>query len=146
MERETTELSDHVVIAGYGVPGRAVAEMLEGRGLEFCVIEMNKETVDRCRHLHCFFHGDCADPAVLRAAGIERARLFVVAIPNEDAALAATKLGRQMNPTMRIVTRCRYTSGGFEAKANGADDVIVAEQVVASRCVEAVTMYETTRV
>ncbi|HTL28608.1 MAG TPA: NAD-binding protein, partial [Tepidisphaeraceae bacterium] len=58
-----------------------------------------------------------------------------IAIPNEQAALEATKLARSLNPTTRIVTRCHFTSKGLEAKMHGADDVIVEEQVVARELV-----------
>ena len=50
---------------------------------------------------------------------------------DEKAALEATQQARRLNPAIRIIMRCHYTSTGIEAKGRGADDVIVAEQVVA---------------
>jgi len=55
----------------------------------------------------------------------------VIAIPNESAALACTRLARQLNPTLRIITRTHYTSIGMEARQLGANEVVVAEQAVA---------------
>jgi voltage-gated potassium channel Kch len=89
--------------------------------------------VQRCTKINTpIILGDCADPKILQKAGIETARTIAILIPNETAALAATALARQLNPTIRIITRCHYTSAGIEAKSRGASDVIVEEQLVAT--------------
>ena len=41
-------LNDHFIIAGYGLPGRAVAEALDHLHLPYCVLELNAATVNRC--------------------------------------------------------------------------------------------------
>src|SRR5262245_18809327 len=122
----------HTIIAGFGLPGRQVADHLHEMGKSFCVIELNPTTVQRCSKIHVpIIAGDCSDPEVLKRAGIEHAKRFIIAIPNERAAVEATAQARQLNPSIQIITRCHYTSTGIEAKAKGADEVIVAEQVVA---------------
>ena len=50
---EQIPLSNHAVIAGYGLPGRAVAEALRAAGVAFCVIERNADTVRRCLRGGC---------------------------------------------------------------------------------------------
>jgi CPA2 family monovalent cation:H+ antiporter-2 len=130
---QATAHQPEVVIAGFGVPGREVADRLHGAGKAFCVIELNAATVQRCAKIDVpIIEGSCADPEVLIQAGIQRAKLFVIAIPEERAAVEATVHARRLNPSIRIITRCHYTSTGIEAKAKGADDVIVAEQCVAA--------------
>jgi voltage-gated potassium channel len=133
--------SAHTIIAGFGLPGREVADRVHELGHSFCVIELNPTTVQRCSKIDVpIIAGDCTDPAVLTRAGIERATLFIIAIPDEKAALEATTQARRLNPSIRIVTRCHYTSTGIVARSGGADEVVVAEQVVAaemSRLIEA---------
>jgi len=129
-----TDASDspQVIIAGYGLPGRVVAERLSSRGVAHCVIELNPATVQRCvKAGTSIIAGNCADPQVLIRAGIEHAKTFIVVVPDEAAALEATRHARQINPSLFIITRCYYTSAGIQAKSLGADEVIVAEQVVA---------------
>lgn len=124
--------SSHIIIAGFGVPGRVVADLLDSRGLKYCVIELNPSTCQRCQRAGVpIIAGDVTDPQVLKNAGIDHASMFVVAIPHEQAALEATRQARSLNPHIRIITRCHFTSAGFEAKRHGADDVVIAEQVVA---------------
>jgi voltage-gated potassium channel Kch len=121
-----------VLIIGFGVPGRAVAELLHFSNVEYCVIEKNDATVRRCAkgHEH-IMSGDATDANVLRKAGIERATMVIVALPDEEASLHVTRVARALTSTALIVTRCHYISVGFEARAAGASDVVVAEQVVA---------------
>ena len=125
-------LASHAVIAGFGVPGRAVADLLHRQGLTFCVIEQNEETVERCRKAGlCIIEGDAADAAALREAGLDRAALFACTVPNDAAMYAAVTEARRLNPRVRIVARCRYVSSGIEATRLGADDVVVEEHAVA---------------
>jgi voltage-gated potassium channel Kch len=125
--------SDHTIIAGYGLPGRAVAQVLQSHHVSYCVIELNAATVHRCEKGHVpIIEGSCTDPETLKKAGIEKAKTFIIAIPDEKAALEATAQARRLNASVRIVTRCHYTSAGIEAKVRGADSVVVAEQVVAA--------------
>ena len=56
---------------------------------------------------------------------------MIVALPDEEAALQVTRVSRALTSSALIVTRCHYISVGFEARAAGANDVVVAEQVVA---------------
>jgi CPA2 family monovalent cation:H+ antiporter-2 len=123
---------EFVVVVGFGVPGRAIAELLHAQRINYCVIERNVETVARCEkggeHI---MTGDATDPQVLRSAGIERATMVAIAVPDEKSALAITKEVHRLNPNTKILTRCHYISAGFQAKAAGAVEVIVAEEVVA---------------
>jgi voltage-gated potassium channel Kch len=125
-------LASHAIIAGFGVPGRAAAEMYRAAGTSYCVIELNPTTVDRCGHTGTpIIEGDVADETTLRRAGVEHATVLLLLVPNEKAVLAAIPIARQLNPNIRIVARCTYTSSGLQAQRRGADETIVAEQVVA---------------
>ena len=122
----------HAIIAGFGLPGRAVAEQFDGAGVPYCVVELNADTVQRCaRSGTPIIEGDVAEASTLERAGVRNASVLVIAIPDERAAVAATEVAHGLNPSLRIVTRCHYTSRGLEAKSHGATDVVIAEQVVA---------------
>ncbi|HEY1629598.1 MAG TPA: NAD(P)-binding protein [Tepidisphaeraceae bacterium] len=127
-------MQDHVIIAGFGLPGRVAAEILSDQNISHCVIELNAQTVQRCARIgrHIIL-GDCADPETLKKAGVETAKTLAILIPNETAALQTTLIARQINPTIRIIMRCHYTSTGIEAKSRGANEIIVAEQLVAEQ-------------
>jgi CPA2 family monovalent cation:H+ antiporter-2 len=122
----------YLLIIGFGVPGRSVADEGRRASAEVCVIEMNAQTVKRCHTAGVkMVVGDARDPVVLNEAEISRATVIVIAIPDEEAALHVTRVARALNSTAKIVTRCHFTSAGFQAKDAGADEVVVAETVVA---------------
>lgn len=126
-------LSGHAIIAGFGVPGRAVADFLASQGMEFCVIELNPKTVERCSHIGVhIIAGDICNEETLRRAGVEQSSLLVLAVPNDSAVLEAIRVARRLSPTVRILARCRFISSGMEAHRRGANHVVVEEQVVGS--------------
>jgi len=123
----------HAIIAGFGVPGRAVADLLAERDVPFCVIELNTKTVERCSHSGVrIIEGDVVDESVLRSAGVEKSTLLVLAVPSDVAVLEAIRVARRLNPTIRIIARCRFVSAGMRAHQLGANEVIIEEHVVAS--------------
>jgi voltage-gated potassium channel Kch len=125
-------LNGHAIIAGFGVPGRAVGEILASRQIPFVVIELNPKTVDRCSHSG--FHmleGDVREEHVLRRAGIERASFFAVTVPDDQTALEAVRIARMLNPNVPIIARCHFISNGMEAHRRGATEVVIEEKVVA---------------
>jgi voltage-gated potassium channel Kch len=130
---DLSALHGHGVIAGFGVPGRAVADWLKRHDIPCVIIEANEKIVTRCTKTGVrMLHGDVRDEQLLKAAGIERASIFAIAVPSESASLEAVAIGRRLNPTMRIIARCTYISGGLEATRRGAEETIVAEEVVAN--------------
>jgi voltage-gated potassium channel Kch len=126
------------IIAGFGVPGRQVAEALCAQKRSFSVIEMNPKTVMNCTAggVH-IIAGDASQPEVLRQAGIETARALVVAVPNDEAALEILRTAKSVNPAIRVVVRCSFSSTGIQALKWGASEVVVAEQVVGQHLTEA---------
>ena len=124
----------HVVIVGFGLSGRASANAVEAAaGVSLSVIETNPDTVARCTKggLNIIL-GDARDPEVLRRAGIERATDVAVTVPSDAITLEVVELARKLNPTAKIIARVTFVSGGLAATQRGADDVVIAEQVVAA--------------
>jgi CPA2 family monovalent cation:H+ antiporter-2 len=121
-----------VIIVGFGLPGRFVAEILDARKLPYCVIELNPtnaKSIAACKkHVVC---GDARDPALLRQAGIESARFLAVTLPDERIVLEVLQIARSLNPNIRMMARCNYTSTGIKAEKAGAFAVVIEEQIVA---------------
>src|SRR5438874_3088973 len=112
-----TSPEPYVLVIGYGMPGRAVAEMIRERGVDLTVIELNESTVHRCEGGGPkMIAGDARDPQVLQRAEISRASLIVIALPDEHVGLEVTRQARLLNSSATIVTRCLYVFVGFEAR------------------------------
>jgi voltage-gated potassium channel Kch len=121
-----------VVIAGFGLPGRTLVEKLRQSQDDYQVVELNRATVARAAAGGVkILAGDAADLQILRLAGVERASLVALMVPNDEVVLKAVEHVRKLNPTVPIIARCAFTSTGLEAMRRGANSTIVAEQVVA---------------
>ena len=87
LERE--QIEGHVVIAGFGRIGRTAAEALDGIGEPFVVVEADHEEARTAgRRGYRVIWGDAARPEVIEAAGLERARMLVVATSDSRATTA----------------------------------------------------------
>src|SRR2546423_10519219 len=95
----------HVIIAGFGLSGRACANVLLAKGISICVIEKNAQTVTRCAAGGLqIINGDASDEEVLKEAGVERATEVAVEAPDDQARLPTVGTGRRLNPPTHIVS------------------------------------------
>lgn len=118
-----------VIIAGFGPVGRAVADQLELVSFQVTVIDRNPRTGDSQKRVsrRCIV-GDVTDPDVLKRAGIEQADVLVLAIPDEEAAVRACAVARELSPNIFIAARTNFVSRGLLASSAGA-----MQQAVMSR-------------
>ena len=128
---QISSLSGHVIIAGYGIVGRCVADTLAPLNIPFCIVELNRATVSRLAHCAVtIIEGDIRNKDILIQAGIERAVALALAMPDEHQVLEALKVARRLSPDIPIIVRTTFSSAGLQAQQLGATTV-VAEQVVA---------------
>lgn len=118
----------NVVIAGYGVVGRALADRFKKAGLSVTVIEMNPRTVEQQQKLGLrAIYGDATNREVLEQAGVREAEAVVLTIPDDDASLRACRVIRSLAPRVFLATRTSYLAKGMQATQAGADQVTVEE-------------------
>jgi CPA2 family monovalent cation:H+ antiporter-2 len=121
-------VKDHVVIAGYGLNGRNLAAALRSINAPYLIVELNAQTVRRARaEGEPAFYGDATREEILHALGIDRARLFVIAISDPSATRRMVRVAREMNPKVHIIARTRYVVEIPELTRLGANVVIPEE-------------------
>lgn len=122
----------HVIIAGFGVVGRNLAEHFAAREIPYTVIELNPDTVVRQQQLgKTTVFGDATNPDVLESAGIESAEAIVMTIPDDEATVRACRVVRQIRPDVFIAVRAGYLGRAIAAHEGGADHVTIEEVVTA---------------
>ena len=124
------ELSDHIVIVGYGMTGKSVARAAEILGIPYTAIDMDPDVVRRERyadsHREIIF-GDATHREILEHAGIGRARALVVVISEQNVVPGIIHLAREMAPKIYIVVRTRHVNDARHLLDLGADEVIPEE-------------------
>jgi len=135
-------LQGHVIIVGFGLAGRCVADLLDGTGLTYSIIEKNPVTVETQRALgRQIVHGSAIDGETLTEAGLHSADILALTIPDEQAVLQAVELARRLRPDIHIIARTNYSSQGMRASQLGANEVIKAEQAVAFQFYDRLSEY-----
>jgi Trk K+ transport system NAD-binding subunit len=128
------------IVAGYGLVGRMVALELERSGFSVIVIELNLKTIEKQLDLDKnVVYGDVMDPDTLTRAGIDKADVLALTIPNEKDAADACRVARRLNPHIYIAARTNFVSQGMICTQAGADCVIVEEIVTAEAMQRAIT-------
>ncbi|MGD0535481.1 MAG: cation:proton antiporter [Methanoregula sp.] len=122
-------LSNHIIIAGYGLTGKSVARAATLAGIPYMVIELNPEIIreERSQYRPNFIFGDAVQEEVLEHAGIRQARTLVVAVSEEAAVPRIIHTARQLSPEVHILARTRHIRNAQYLLDLGADEVISEE-------------------
>ncbi|MDQ1121325.1 MULTISPECIES: monovalent cation:proton antiporter-2 (CPA2) family protein [Pseudoxanthomonas] len=106
---EVEDLQPRVLIAGMGRFGQIVARLLTAQRVSFVALEHSAEQVDTLRRFGNarLFYGDPTRPDLLRAAGAQHCKVFVVAMDDPDTNIRCTRLIRRMYPAATVLSRAR---------------------------------------
>jgi CPA2 family monovalent cation:H+ antiporter-2 len=121
-------LRDHVVIAGGGRVGQYVAGVLQRLEQAYVVIELDQRRVDQAKEAGFpVIYGDSGQPLILEAAGIERARLLLVTVPDMVAARTIVSQAVRLNSGLHIVARSEGIEHMQALRDLGVHEVVQAD-------------------
>jgi CPA2 family monovalent cation:H+ antiporter-2 len=122
------ELAGHVVVLGYGVGGRMLAEILRGASVSFVAVDINAERVREARRrgepLH---YGDVTSPDILAHVRVGAARQVAILLNDPGATLRAVRAVRRLAPQAAIVARARYVADVPALLQAGATEAVAQE-------------------
>ena len=129
MGRKIDELNDHVIICGYGPVGRNLHENLHKANIRVAVIEMNAATVEQLisRGVKCIF-ADAGQKIALELAHIETARAIAFTFPIKEAVLSALPSIRELNPSILVYARTKFSPDFTELAEAGVNQIILDEE------------------
>lgn len=121
LPEDAEPLSGHVVIAGYGRVGQAVAARLEAAGVTYIAVDLDPHRIAQARHrgLPVFF-GDATRPEILDALDLGSARSLVVTVDSAEAALQLVAMVCYIFPDLAVYARARDSEHARELEALGA--------------------------
>jgi voltage-gated potassium channel len=128
MERIQRNLSDHVIIAGFGTSGSEALDELLALGApahNVVVIDTSAEALERPESLGCaVLEADATRDKTLQAVHIERARAMIVSAGRDDTAILITLTARHLAPRLKISVAVRNEDNELLARQAGATTVI----------------------
>lgn len=125
MQRTIDDLRDHYIVCGYGRVGQAVCFTLVEERIEFVVVDRGEWDDEDVRLEGFPFEiGDATQESVLRAAGIERARGLVCALPDDPDNVFIALAARSINPDITIVSRLAHPAAADRLIQAGVDHIV----------------------
>jgi CPA2 family monovalent cation:H+ antiporter-2 len=125
IEASSEDFSNHVIICGYGRGGQYLGRFLKEEDILFIAIDMDLNRVnDAANAGEKVMYGDASRIAVLKAAGIERAKALVIAYSDDRSSLKVLNVIREIYPDLPVIVRTRDESSIQQLQDAGATDVV----------------------
>jgi len=114
-----------IIIAGHGRFGGIVNRALQAADYETTVIDYSNEQLEMLRNfgLSVYF-GDATRPDLLHAAGIDDAKILVIAIDDKEAITELARYVQEHHPHVHIVARAVDRWHVYDLWAVGCRDII----------------------
>lgn len=122
---EPSGMENHVILAGYGRVGRAVARILQDEDVTIVALDRDPAKVHQARlDGLAAYVGDAARPEILELTGIARADQFIVTVDDPARAEAMVRCARSLHADMLILARAHDGEHAAILEAAGAEHVV----------------------
>ena len=126
-DRASDEIEENrkIIIAGAGRVGALVSRILRPAGFDTTVIDYSAAQLDMLAQFGAkHYYGDASRPDMLHAAGIDKARILIIAIDDKEKISEIAKYVSKNHPHVHIVARAMDRNHVYDLFAHGANDII----------------------
>jgi len=124
-DTDTIDEARNIIVAGHGRMGVVISRMLTGAGLSATVIDYSSKQIDMLSQFGFkAYYGDATRPDLLHAAGIDGAKVFIVAIDNKDQATELVRYITHTHPHVHVVARAIDRNHVYDLWHAGCRDVV----------------------
>jgi Trk K+ transport system NAD-binding subunit len=109
-----------ILVLGGGRVGRAAAETLQERNIDYRIIEKNKKLIKDERYIY----GSAADINILTQAGIKAAPSILITTHDDPTNIYLTIYCRRLSPDIQIISRANLDRNISKLHTAGADLVM----------------------
>ncbi|MCL1037768.1 monovalent cation:proton antiporter-2 (CPA2) family protein [Shewanella submarina] len=128
-QRDADDIQDQasVIIAGIGRFGQIVNRMLTANNIRTVILDHQPSQIDLMRQIKVKgYFGDATRPDLLHTAGIEAAKLLVIAIDDKDRAVELVTYVKHHYPQVKVLARA-YDRGHLYALQLAGADMVISE-------------------
>ncbi|REK10473.1 MAG: potassium channel protein [Planctomycetota bacterium] len=138
--RAIEKLTGHTILCGFGRMGHILAKELAAKREPFVVIDSSPEAISEAQGLsYLVLLGDATEEPALQAAGVERARTLVTALPGDAANVFITLTSRNLNSDLQIIARGEHQTTEKKLLQAGANRVVLPAAIGALRIAAMIT-------
>lgn len=125
IEQACKNLSDHVILCGFGRTGQNLAQFLHRLNIPFIALELNPELIGEAWDAgEPVYYGDSSRPETLNHAGIDRAKALVISFPEVIVSQHITRTARELCPGLPLIVRTRDDRHLEQLLESGASEVV----------------------
>lgn len=124
-EADQIDEENPIIIAGRGRVGGIVDRMLDAAGHRATVIDNNSQHLENMKKFGVTtYYGDVTRPDLLASAGIDRARILVVALEDREQIDKLVRYACSTFPNLHVISRAKDRDHVYHLWAMGCRDVI----------------------
>ena len=114
----------HALIAGFGRFGQVVGRLLIANGYRTSVLDSSASQIDLLRGFgQKVNYGDASRVDLLRAAGAETAKLFIIAVDDQEKALEIADDVKRHFPHLTILARAYDRNHAYNLRSRGVETI-----------------------
>jgi len=131
-----SNLSEHIIVCGFGRVGKKVSSELRAEGIPFIVLDDDEQRFAHAQEYgYLAMKGNAANEGVLHQVGIDSARGLVSAVDSDAENVFIVLTARGLNPTLNIVARANYEDSEPKLLRAGANRTLVPYHIGGKRLV-----------
>ncbi|MCK6588507.1 MAG: cation:proton antiporter [Polyangiaceae bacterium] len=121
-------LDDHVIVCGYGRVGQVVTGLLHNSDVPFIVIDEDEHVIRPLRKAGGrALIGDASRSFVLERAGVARAKMVIIALPDQVVARQVIEHARALNANIAVVARTHSETDRRRLRSMGINEAVLGE-------------------
>lgn len=125
IEYGVRDISNHVIIAGFGKVGKMVARVLAAEGINYVALDVNDDIVrEEVSNGLPVFNGDASQVSTLKALGANRAQTIVLTMNNTITIKKAVKGINSNFGNLEVIVRLKDLKNSNEFYAMGVNTII----------------------
>lgn len=122
---DNTDLTNHVIICGFGRIGQTVSRFLKQESIDFVAIDIDPLRTKKAQEAgENVLFGSSRQTELLLAAQLSKAQLVVIAFGQDKQSIDAIQKVRSMSPDVPILVRTRNDDQLDNLQAAGANQVV----------------------
>jgi CPA2 family monovalent cation:H+ antiporter-2 len=123
--QETSDLTNHVIIIGFGNTGKILANILISEYIYYVAIDINPAIVtEEKNNGYVIYKGDGTKIDIFKNISIEKAANVVITVPNMVTAKKIAENVKSHYPDVRITAKSYDLEDVSELISSGIDDII----------------------
>jgi len=123
-EADDIDVSNPVIIAGFGHFGSTLGRFLRANGIPSTILDNDSDRVDLLRKMGFkVFYGDATRIDILKSAGADEAKVLIAAIDSPETNYDLVEKTKKLFPHLTIMVRAKSRLDAYELLDMGVNDI-----------------------